>query len=146
MLLQTVCYDLVKRAGALVLGTVILWQVAEHAGVSNGQAIIHVSAAPVDVTVDDAVYHVEFSSQTPVVCELGPGRHKARMLRDGQVLYEEEFTIVAGQDVVLSAWDGYDDGRSPQRGELDTVDGKLEERSQRLDTVGVSVSLTPPGP
>src|SRR5271166_2706242 len=116
MLSQTVGYALAKRVGALILGTVVLWPVAKHEDRSNGRAIVHVSAAPVDVTVDDAVYPIESLYQTPVVCELGPGCHVARMLRDGLVLYEEEFTITAGQDVILSAWDGYDDGRSPQRG------------------------------
>jgi hypothetical protein len=115
MLLQSIGYAVGKRVGALILGAVVLWQVAEHAGATNGGAIVHVSMTQVDVTIDDAVYHIDSLEQTPIVCELRPGRHKVRMLREGQVVYEEEFTIVGGHELVLAAWDQYDDGRSPAR-------------------------------
>jgi hypothetical protein len=115
MLLQTIGYAVGKCVGALVLGAVVLWQVAEHAGPTKGGAIVHVSTTPADVTIDDAVYHVDSPEQTPIVCELRAGRHRARMLLEGQVVYEEEFTIAAGEELVFAAWDQYDDGRSPAR-------------------------------
>lgn len=123
MLWQTVGYALGKRLGALILATVVLWPVAMQRGQSNGQAIVHVSTTNVDVAVDDAVYHIESLYQTPVVCELRPGCHVARLLREGQVVYEEEFTITTGEDTILSAWDGYDDGRSPQQGRMSSSRG-----------------------
>jgi hypothetical protein len=115
MLLQSIGYAAGKCVGAIILGAVVLWQVAEHAGPTNGGAVVHVSPTPADVTIDDETYHVDSLSQTPIVCELRSGRHKVRMLREGRVVYEEEFTIVAGEELVLAAWDQYDDGRSPMR-------------------------------
>jgi hypothetical protein len=116
MLIQTFGLALARRAGALLLGGMILWQVAVHAGPPDGRALVHASTAPVDIVVDDHVYRVEDWSHTPVVCELRPGPHTAQMVRDGQVLYREEFSVKAGEDVILAARDGYDGGRSPGRG------------------------------
>jgi hypothetical protein len=129
MILQTIGYAVAKRVGGLLLGSLVLWQVAEHAGPSNGRAIVHLSTTPANLTVDDALYHVESLEQTPIVCELKPGRHKARMLRDEQVVYEEEFTIVAGEEVILSAWDRYEDGRSPQRAREACSPGSCDPRA-----------------
>jgi hypothetical protein len=114
-LLQTIGYTMGKCVGALILGAVILWQVVEHIGPTNRQALVHVTTIHVDVTVDDAMYRIESLEQTPIVCELRPGRHKVRMVREGQVLYEEEFAIAAGEELILTAWNPYDDGRSPMR-------------------------------
>jgi hypothetical protein len=36
------------------------------------------------------------------------------MLRNGRVLYQEEFTLAAGEERILIACDGYTDGRSPK--------------------------------
>ncbi|HZW30090.1 MAG TPA: hypothetical protein VFF52_05240 [Isosphaeraceae bacterium] len=117
MLIQTLCMVLAKRVGALLVGAVILWQVAEHSGTTKGQAIVHVSAPKVEVMVDDARYWVETLWETPIVCDLRPGRHTVRMSQSGRVVYEEAFTIAAGQEVILAAWDGYVDGRSPEHTE-----------------------------
>lgn len=102
-----------RRVAGLALGVVVLWQVAEHAGPSRGRALVHVSCVPGDVVVDQNVYHVDSLEETPIVCELRPGRHVARMLRDDRVLYQEEFAVSAGEEVILTAWDQYVDGRSP---------------------------------
>jgi hypothetical protein len=82
----------------------ILWQVAERCGATDGQAIVHVALPQVYVTVDDAMYWVESSWEAPIVCALRPGRHQLRMLRNGRVLYREEFTLAAGEERVLTAW------------------------------------------
>jgi hypothetical protein len=118
MVFQAVGHAIAKPIGALLLGGFILWRVALHAGPPTGRALVHVSTTPADVSVNDDVYHVESLYQTPVVCELKPGRHTARMMQGGRLLYHEDFRIVAGEDVVLAAWDQYDDGRSPGRGRL----------------------------
>jgi hypothetical protein len=59
--------------------------------------------------------------KTPIVFDLRPGRHSARLVKDGRVVYQEEFLLRGGEEVILMAWDGYDDGRSPGRGEGNTV-------------------------
>jgi hypothetical protein len=117
MMLQTIAYTLGKPVGAVILGGAVLWQVARHSGPSNGRALVHVSTTPVELAVDCAVYRVESLDDSPVACELKPGRHAVEMVRDGKVLYYEEFDVIAGRDVVLAAWDQYTDGRSPGRAE-----------------------------
>lgn len=115
MLWQSLALTLGKRVGTFVLGTIVLWQVAEHSGPPRGRAIVHVPVPRVDVVVDQSVYHVEDLHQTPIICDLRPGNHRARMSRDGVVLYEEEFNVRPGEETILSAWDRYQDGRSPLR-------------------------------
>src|SRR5262249_21487244 len=110
-----------KPVRAVLLGGVILWQVAEHSVSSKGWAIVHVSTIPADLVVDHVVYRVDDFGRTPIVCEVRPGRHSARLIRDGRVLYQEEFLVRAGEEVILAAWDGYQDGRSLGRGEEGSV-------------------------
>jgi hypothetical protein len=103
MLIRSLLFMIVKAIGALALGCAILWQVTEHCGSLKGVAYVHVSQPQVDVTVDDETYWVETLWETPIVCELRPGRHMLRMLQSGRVLFEQEFTLDAGQEVVLTA-------------------------------------------
>lgn len=112
MFVQTLCLTLAKRVGAFLLGAIVLWHVAEHCGATRGRAIVHVAVPRVDLMVDEVRYSVDSLWETPIVCDLRPGRHTVQMLRNGRVLYREEFTIGGGEEIVLSAWDGYDDGRS----------------------------------
>ncbi|MHB1560904.1 MAG: hypothetical protein ACYC61_25905 [Isosphaeraceae bacterium] len=104
-----------RRVAGLALGAVLLWQVAEHAGPSRGRVLVHVSSLPADLVVDQNVYHLDSLEETPIICELRPGRHVARMIREDRVVYQEEFAVSAGEEVILSAWDQYVDGRSPGR-------------------------------
>jgi hypothetical protein len=115
MMIQTLWMALAKRVGAVALGTVILWQVSLRSGGSQGQAIVHVATLPVEITVDEASYWIETPWDTPIVCHLRPGRHKVRMVRGGRVVYEEEFNIAAGQEIILTAWDASDEDRSPKQ-------------------------------
>ena len=114
-LIQSFSIGALKVIGSLVLGGTILGLVAQYCGPREGVAYIHVSTPAADVTVDEAQYHVETLWETPIVCDLRPGRHTVRMLRSGRIIYEEDFTIAAGQELILTAWDGYHDGRSPSR-------------------------------
>lgn len=98
-----------KPIGAVLLGGIILWRVASLAGPQSGQAIVHVAITPVDVAVDDETYRVETMDRSPLVCELRPGVHMVRMMRDGRVLFREEIHIDAGEDFVLVVWDRSDD-------------------------------------
>jgi hypothetical protein len=95
----------IKGLSALALGGAILWQVHEHCGLVKCVAYVHVVPPAVDVTIDGQTYWVETLWDSPIVCELRPGRHLLRMLRSERVLFEQEFTLDAGQEVVLTAWE-----------------------------------------
>ena len=92
---------LARRLGAVCLALVIFWLVARHAGPQRGTAIVHVLQPNVVVAVDDRSYPVESIAQSPVVCDLEPGPHLVKVRQAGLLLGEEEFTIEAGQEVVL---------------------------------------------
>ena len=109
MILTKLLFSICKLVGALLLAGVILWQVVEQCGPNQCKVILHVPKTPVDVTIDEATYPVGSIRMTPVVCELRPGRHTVRMLQEGRVLYEEPFTLKAGEEIILTAWDGYND-------------------------------------
>jgi hypothetical protein len=103
--IRSMILAIAKGIGALGLGSVILWQVAIRSGCQNCVAYVHVSTPNVEVMVDDMEYHVETLWETPLVCELRPGRHVLRMSRSGRVLYEEEFTLGKEEEIVLTAWE-----------------------------------------
>ena len=94
-----------KAVVGLALGSAILWQVAMHSGPPNGTAYIHVASDQVDVKVDKTTFHVVSRWDVPIVCELRPGKHTLQMTRNGKMLYEEEFSLNAGGEVVLTAWE-----------------------------------------
>ena len=58
-----------------------------------------------EVLVDEEAFRIKSRLQEVIVCRLRPGRHELRMMRDGQLLYEETFTVERGHDVVLTAWE-----------------------------------------
>jgi hypothetical protein len=94
-----------KCLGALILSVVVLWQTADNAGFAESEVFIHVAADDVKVLVDDEFYWVKSPLQEVIVCRLRPGLHELRMMRDGQLLYEETFAVARGHDVVLTAWE-----------------------------------------
>jgi hypothetical protein len=94
-----------KAIGGLALGSVVLWQVAIHSGPPNGIAYVHVSAPGVELLVDDLGYQVESLQDSPITCELRPGKHSLRMEQNGKILFTDEFTLRSGDEVVLTAWD-----------------------------------------
>jgi hypothetical protein len=104
-LCKSLAVGTIKGLSALALGGAIIWQVHDHCGVVKCVAYVHVAAPEVDVTVDDQTYWVETSWECPIVCELRPGRHLLRMLRRERVLFEQEFTLDPGEEVVLTAWE-----------------------------------------
>jgi hypothetical protein len=110
--MNTYLVAMIKFAAVLLLAGGILWRVAEHSGQHSGQspleqgiAYVHVTAGDVVVTVDGLEYHVTSAWDGPIVCELRPGKHMLRMSRNGELLYEEEFSVAVGKDVVLTAWE-----------------------------------------
>jgi hypothetical protein len=56
------------------------------------------------VRVDEITFQVAAPWETPISCELPPGRHVLRMSRGSEVLHSEEFWVDPGQEVVLTAW------------------------------------------
>ena len=94
-----------RESARFGLGGLILWQVVIHIGPQYGIAYVHVSTPNVDVMVDDERYHIESLWETPIVCELSPGSHVLRMYRSGRLVYEENFSLGVGQDIVLMAWE-----------------------------------------
>jgi hypothetical protein len=54
--------------------------------------------------IDDLSFWIDRKLEEPIVCQLRSGRHRLRMIRYGQVLYEEGFTVEREQDKVLTAW------------------------------------------
>jgi hypothetical protein len=92
-----------KCVGALVLSVVVLWQTAENVGPANSEVVVHVAEGRVEVFIDDLRFWIEHPLDEPIVCQLRSGRHQLRMIRSGQVLYEEEFTVERGRDKVLTA-------------------------------------------
>jgi hypothetical protein len=91
----------VKRLGAVCLAFVVLWHVGRHAGPQAGEAIVHVPRPGVIVSVDYRSYRIDSSADSPVVCELAPGTHTVKVLRDDLLLSEQDFTIEAGKQVIL---------------------------------------------
>src|SRR5271166_4783958 len=98
-------FPMLKCAAGLTLGCAVLWQVAEHSGPSDGIAYVHVTAPMVDVMLDDATYQITSIRETPIVQGLRRGKHTLRMSRNGKALFEQEFTVGPGEEVVLTAWE-----------------------------------------
>jgi hypothetical protein len=99
-----------KVIASVGLGTVVLGYVAIHCGASGCIACVHVSRPDVDVVIDDVVFHhVTTMWDSPVECELRPGRHKLQMKHDSRVVYEESFSLAAGEQTVRVAWDQSDE-------------------------------------
>jgi hypothetical protein len=91
--------------GGGLLGTVALGWIAVHCGPPNGQAVVHVAEADVELIVGGNSYRIEGRRYSPIVCELPAGRHELSLVRDGRVLYRESFGLRGGESAVLTAWD-----------------------------------------
>jgi hypothetical protein len=121
MTIRSMIFALGKGIGAFGLGSVILWQVVIHIGPQYGMAYVHVSTSNVDVMVDDVPYHIDTLWETPIVCELSPGPHVLRMCQSGRLLYEENFSLGVGQEIVLIAWDRSGESAAQVAGLTDSV-------------------------
>ena len=102
---QSKLFGVIQGLAMLILGGTILGFVVKHAADRKGIAYVHVSTPGVDVMIDDSTYYVETLESTPIVHELGAGSHSLKMLRDGVVLYAQEFTLGWGEEIVLTAWE-----------------------------------------
>jgi hypothetical protein len=84
--------------------------------------------------VDDATYHVASFDDTPIVCELDPGKHTLRMSRDDQILYEEEFMVPPGGHVVLAAHEHADDASLAPAPSVDPSESVTANQRKRWRT------------
>ena len=56
-------------------------------------------------TDDHGRYRIATIYDSPVEFELRAGRHKLQMIRNSRVVYEEYFSLDAGEQTVLIAWE-----------------------------------------
>ena len=92
--------------GSVGLGGSIFWLVYTHSGSPSCIACVHVPRPDVDVVIDEvARYHIATIYDSPVEFELRAGRHKLQMMRNSRVVYEEYFSLDAGEQTVLVAWE-----------------------------------------
>jgi hypothetical protein len=95
-----------KVVGSVGLGGGILWFVVVHSGSPACRAYVHVPQMDVDVVMDEVDrYHIATIYDSPVEFELRDGRHKLQLIRDSRIVYEEYFSLDAGEQTVLIAWE-----------------------------------------
>jgi hypothetical protein len=95
-----------RAMGSVGLGGSIFWFVYTHSGSPSCIACVHVQRPDVDVVIDEvARYHIATIYDSPVEFELRAGRHKLQMMRNSQVVYEQYFSLDAGEQTVLVAWE-----------------------------------------
>jgi hypothetical protein len=95
--------QLFKNAVALLLGATTLGWVVEHIDPPGGTAVVHVVESRVEVAVDGESFTV-LRPYSVIEVPLSAGSHRLSMKRDDRILYEEQFIIPPGGDVVLTAY------------------------------------------
>jgi hypothetical protein len=60
--------------------------------------------------------------ETPIVRQLPPGEHIVQMSRKGDLVFEKQFSIDAGEEIVLTAWDCSKEGPHSERRDCDRSD------------------------
>jgi hypothetical protein len=124
MLSRSLACGALKMLSALALGGAVLWEVALHCGPPHGTIYVHVGRGCGDLNVDDASYHIKSLWETPVVCNLEPGRHVVTLSRDGRIVYEEKFPLDAGEELVLTARERVEPENPPNTPEVEFISGK----------------------
>jgi hypothetical protein len=95
---------LASISAACLFGAAVLWWVARHAGPNQGTALIHVTEPDVVVCVGDRTFLITDRRNAPIECDLPAGRHTLSMKRFGETLYQEDFELERGGEVILTAW------------------------------------------
>lgn len=99
-----------EMPGGIILSVVVFWQTADDvSGSAESEVCIHVAASNVEVLVNEKSFRVEMALKDVIVCRVRPGWHVLRMERDGNVVYQEGFSVERGRDVVLTAWEAPSD-------------------------------------
>jgi hypothetical protein len=97
-------------SGACLFGAAVLSWVSMNAGPNLGTALIHVTEPDVVVCVGDRTFVITDRRNAPIECDLPAGRHTLSMKRFGETLYQENFELERGGEVILTAW------RDPSKG------------------------------
>ena len=105
LLARALSIEAARRAGAIVFGGLLLWQVVDKAGQGEGEVVVHVAEVGATVSIDGRDYAFDLAPGEPICQSLRPGRHALAMRRGGRIVYEESFTIEPGDHLVLTAWD-----------------------------------------
>jgi hypothetical protein len=96
--------QLFKNAVALLLGATTLGWVVEHIDPPDGTAVVHVVEPRVEVSVDGESFML-LGPYSVIELSLPAGSHRLCMRRDDRIIYEEQFVMPPGGNVVLSAHD-----------------------------------------
>ena len=95
--------QLFKNTVALLLGATTLGWVVEHINPPGGRAVVHVVEPRVEVTVDGELFTL-LRPYSVIEIPLPAGSHRLCMRRDDRILYQEQFIVPPGGDVVLTAY------------------------------------------
>jgi hypothetical protein len=128
---------LLKRLGAVCLAFVIFWHVTHHVPPRRGKAIVHVSQGDVVVIVDQMFCRVPTFAESPIVCYLEPGKHKAQVWRHGVMLGEEHFTVEPGKDLVIPAFDRPD-------ADTDATNDRSVAAAEPISSAGLTARIRQP--
>ena len=93
-----------KCIAGLVIGLVVFWQTADRVTRRDSGVVVHVLQDRADLMIDGQEIPYTFGLQTPVVYDLPRGHHDLRMYLQGELVYQEEFTLARGEERVLFAW------------------------------------------
>ena len=95
-----------KRLGAVCLVFVVFWHLTSRDAPRRGKAMVHLALADhAMVWIDRQLYRIDSSKDTPVVCDLAPGRHVAQAWRNGFMEGEEAFTVEPGRVAIVGPID-----------------------------------------
>lgn len=107
---------MIRWAGGGLLGLAVLGWVVDRAGYSDVEVVIQVVEPDVEVAVGGQTFAIRGQRDAPIVCELPPGWHRLVMRRGDRVLFEEDFEVRPGKNVVRTAYDPERVGDGPGPG------------------------------
>jgi hypothetical protein len=95
---------LIRGVASLLIGGSTLWWIVDQVGPIQGTVLVHVTEPNVEVTVGGQTFSIEERRYAPIECRLHAGRYPLRMKRGDRILYEEWFTVVRGEELILTAY------------------------------------------
>ena len=124
---------LFQRLGAVCLVFVIFWHITQQPAPRRGKAIVHLADAnDVIVAIDQRNYRVESAAESPVVSDLEPGSHTARVWQHGVLLGVKHFTVQPGRQVVIAPF---------TRGPVDFASGSRRAAAEKTGPAELAVRI-----
>jgi hypothetical protein len=115
MVVLAFCRNLLRWLGMLGLAFVILWHVSQNTGETDGRVIVHVTETDVSIRIDDDLERsINSTEQIPTVFAIPPGRHQIRLFRGESMEDDQQFEVGAGEEVMLTLWNGNRDQKRLQ--------------------------------